>query len=173
MNRLSRVKAEKVAAFLNGQGSVVVLLATPSLTPDLRAKRKAFLDRLEDSGINVLEQRLAAITPGAHPGSVSWETIGAAALEFTNATAVVLLSGFPIATEQAVASLPEDAPAVISVSDHLILYPPRGLLESGLLSMAIVDRAGSPESDQDPETDEMWFDYYYQVLTPDSLQEGF
>ena len=173
MNRLSRMKADKVAEFLDRQGRAVVLLATPSLTPDLQAKRKAFLERLNDSGITVLEERLAGITPGAPPGTVSWETIRAVALDFPSATALVILSGFPVAMREDASSSLENAPAVITVSDHLMLYPQRGLLESGLLSLAIVDRPSPPASDQDPKTDEMWFDYYYQVLTPDSVPEGF
>jgi hypothetical protein len=165
MMRLSRMKADKVAEFLGRQGSVVVLSATPALTPDIVAKRRTFLEQLNAAGLTVLDEQVVVNQPGTPPVMVSMEAIHAVTREFPRAEAVILLSGVPHATGGDWHSPPEDAPHIISVSDHLMLPPPESLVQVGLISLAIANQATPPELEGEPESDEMWFDFYFQVLT--------
>ena len=85
---------------------------------------------------------------------------------YPDVDAVVSLVGPPHIADEDIGRLPPKRPRLVVVST--LGWGVRRLLESGVIHVAVVPRAGSEETDgPEPQSPREWFTRYYQIVTPD------
>lgn len=159
--------AEETAAFLINEKKVVILASGREQAAVLADMTATFRKALEKQGIQVLAVESGDGEPFIMPGFFRGSQLLPIVDSYPSADAIISLVGIPYFS----GALPKLKPKIISAYGATAERGVKAQIQSGFLSMAIIQRMGpSDETEHSKKNSRPWFEQNLQVITAENVE---
>lgn len=173
---LRLIAAEKTAAFLEYEGSIVLVLPDVPHQIYYDAIDEELVAPCEESGISVIGTEKIALSWGSAPGGSSGGSVGLTgarvfeiAARHPDADAVLSLVGIPEFTDSEFRRAAESLPPLIVSRDARMGPDLEDLIRSGIVAMAIVPKKSLLSTKAEGQDARELFDEYFRIVTRENL----
>lgn len=173
---LRLIAAEKTAAFLEYQGSIVLVLPDVPHQIYYDAIDEELVAPCEERGISVIGTEKVALSWGSAPGGSSGGSVGLTgarvfeiAARHPDANAILSLVGIPEFTDSEYRRAAESLPPLIVSRDARMGPDIEDLIQTGIVAMAIVPKKSLLPTKAEGQDARELFDEYFRIVTQENL----
>jgi len=171
---VGQVLAGEAGRLRGADGSITVLTRDTKLfnSPALDAQLKAFTQGLQNAKLPTTRTNLFMLDP-LRPALLPPGDLFEILRKLGDTDVVVSFIGPPVLTANQEAKLPANRPKVVAVctGDTPLHVDLRGLFERNLLHAAILSIPDASSRPPQSNSQQLWFDHYYKLVTKDNLSE--